>query len=199
MKQLEVYGLVLIIGILIGGMLTTYLMKPQTEYINLGPTRWMKPLRDFNVPKFPYMILIPEEGAVDTFIAYEDTPCSEYPIQTKQGIFPIPITYDGTRITDWYGEMFVRFQGIGDSMWVEIPHRAIKLHKSKVKPLRFYGYGAISLNIQKMVLSEMELGATFFSRFTAFGRIEPKQIEDIEGKKNWIIDKRVGLKIGFNL
>ena len=157
--------------LILGGLIVQSFFKPETHTVTAGGLKFTEYLRDMLKPKFPYSFFFKgKDGRIDTFVVQKHTPISEIPIQECSGTFNIPFIVNDKPDSTWFGTWYVSYQGIGDSISINIPEKEVTL-KTYKKFLTFHKSLAVSMDIHKRMSSEFRLGITFgFSRkLTIYG------------------------------
>ena len=176
--------------LILGGLIVQTFSKPEIHTVRIGGLSFTDYLKDKDQPRFPHYIFTKgEDGRVDTVIMQKHTPISEFPIQEYSRAFGIPIYVNG-KPDPTHGSIFFTYQGIVDSVNIEIASKDITL-KTYKKFITFHKSLAVSFNVEKCIKSEFRLGATFgFSRkLTIYG--------SLSYDSDRVLNPTVGLLIEF--
>ena len=175
--------------LILGGLIVQRFSKPEIHTVRIGGMTFTDYLRDMLKPKFPHLFFFKgKDGETDSFIVYEHTPVGEIPIQTKRGTFNIPFVVNDKSDSTWFGTWFVSYQGIGDSISINIPRKNVVL-KTHKKFITFHKSLAVSFNVEKCIKSEFRLGLTFGERLTLYG--------SLSYDSDRVLNPTVGLLIEF--
>lgn len=156
--------------LILGGLIVQRFSKPEIHTVRIGGLSFTDYLKAKDQPRFPHYIFTKgEDGRIDTVIMQKHTPISEFPIQEYSKAFGIPIYVNG-KPDPTHGSIFFTYQGIVDSVNIEIASKDITL-KTYRKFLTFHKSLAVEIDIHKRMSSEFRLGITFgFSRkLTIYG------------------------------
>lgn len=158
-----------VVCLIVGFFINQSFSKPETHTVTAGGLKFTEHLRDMFKPKFPHLFFFKgEDGKTDSFTIYEDTPIGEIPIQERSGTFNIPFIVNDKPDSTWFGSYFLSYQGIGDSISINIPEKEVTL-KTYKKFIKFHKSLAVSINQQYCISSELRLGLTFGDKLTLFG------------------------------
>jgi hypothetical protein len=105
---------------------------------------------------------------VDTFIIYDTTQAQNIPVQLYSECYHVPLLVDRDTFTIPV-KVAIRYQLI-DTVWVRtdpMPYPIII--KQKQKAIKFWGYGAMTVNSQKRLLSEIRFGVHIGEHLFIYG------------------------------
>ena len=103
--------------------------------------------------------------AHDTVFIKPETPIAEIPVRTKIETDSLPIMV-GKQIVYAPYSIGCQYRGVLYKMWLETHPKPYEIELVKESPpiIDFYGQLAVSINVQKELLSEVELGVTFWNK-----------------------------------